>query len=305
MDKPFALIVEDDRAVAALFRHVMDMIGFQTELVFDGRVALDRLSHSEPDLVLLDLGLPRVPGGQIMAFIRKTQRLSHTKIVVITGQPHIVGGLSAQPDLLLLKPVSIDQLTRLISRITLSAKSPKAIPLNEEPLDSYTSLYNQAFFKNRLVSTLRQSREIDPYLFAILLFKVESPHQNKKSIRTTPWESILQEIAGTLRSILRPTDTIARFDSDTFYILIESIPDGETAVRIANRIQEVLSRRVPEIETKIRIPIRVGILLCDHGYEKVEMILSDARYAQALAIAQGDDYAKFYYQVSLKNRGGG
>lgn len=300
MEKPFALIVEDDRRAAALFRHVIDLLGFQSEVVFHGQVALERLAHTQPDLVLLDLNLPGIPGKQILDFIRNTERLCPTKVVVISGQAHVVSGLSVQPDLVLLKPVSVDQLTGLISRITLSEQSPKAIPIKEEPLDSSTNLYNQTFFKNRLESVLKQSREIDRYLFAVFLFKLE-PRGNTKNHRgAESWEATLREVAGTLRSILRPTDTIARFDPDTFYILIESIPSGEVSVRIANRIQEILYRKITDIETKIRVPIRVGILLGGHGYRKVDVILSDAKYALALASAQGDEYTKLYYQVSTR-----
>lgn len=299
MGKPFALIIEDERDIAALFRHVMDLLGFQTEVVFHGQTAVERLAQSQPDIVLLDLNLPGVPGSRLLEIIRKEKRLRHTKVVVITGHAHVAGGLTVQPDLVLLKPVSIEQLTNLITRISLSEQSPKPVPVQQKPLDRRTGLYNQFFFKNRLESSLKQAREIDNYLFAVLLFKLE-PRHRMKDRAVYPWESILQEIAAALRSILRPTDTIARFDPDTFYILIENIPNGEISVQIANRIQEILYRKITGIEDKIKIPIRIGILLCDRGYENVDMVLADAKYAQALAVAQGDEYSKYYYQVSAK-----
>jgi DNA-binding response OmpR family regulator len=71
MDKPTALIIEDERDIAALFRHVMDMVGFQTEIVFHGQAAIERLSNSQPDIVLLDLNLPEVSGSRILEIIRK------------------------------------------------------------------------------------------------------------------------------------------------------------------------------------------------------------------------------------------
>lgn len=299
MGKPFALIIEDERDIAALFRHVMDLLGFQTEVVFHGQTAAERLAQSQPDIVLLDLNLPGVSGGQLLEFIRKEKRLAHTKVIVITGQAHVVGGLSAQPDLVLLKPVSIEQLTNLISRISLSEKSPKAVPVLQKPLDRRTGLYNQSFFTNRLESSLRQAREIENYLFAVLLFKLE-PRRKAGDRAIHPWESVLLEIASALRNILRPTDTIARFDPDTFYILIENIPNAEISAKIANRIQEILYRKITDIGDKIKIPIRIGILICDRGYEQVDMVLADAKYAQALAVAQGDDYSNYYYQVSAK-----
>lgn len=302
MDKPFALIIEDDRNIAALYRQVLDLAGFQTEIIFHGQVAVKRLSQSQPDIILLDLSLPGVSGNRLLEVIRQDGRLNHTKVLVITAHAHLAGGLTVQPDLLLQKPFSVDQLSRLISRITLSEKSPKAVHLQTKPLDDRTGLYNQSFFKNRLESALKQSKDIDHFLFAVLLFKVEP--RNEKINPPTPdaWESILREIAAALRSILRPTDTIARFDSDTFYVLIENVPNGETSVRIANRIQEILYRRVTDIGTKIKIPIRVGILLCDRGYENTNVVLGDAKYALVLASAQGEEYSQYYYQISAKKQ---
>ena len=301
MGKPFALIIEDERDIAALFRHVMDLLGFQTEIVFHGQTAVERLSNCQPDIVLLDLSLPGIPGSKILEMIRKDERLPHTKVVVITGQSHLAEGLTVQPDLILQKPVSIDQLTSLVSRISLSPKSPKAVPLKQKLMDSPTGLYNQSFFRNRIESSLKQAREIENYLFSVFLFRLERGYKKIDQV-TYPWESILLEIAAVLRSILRPTDTIARFDPDTFYILIENVPNGEIATQIANRIQDLLYKKVPDIGNKIRVPIRIGILLCDDGYESPDMVLADAKYAQALASTQGDEYAKYYYQFSTRKQ---
>lgn len=302
MNKPFALIIEDDRDVAALFRHVLDLAGFRTEVVFHGQVAVQRLSSSQPDLVLLDLNLPGISGTHILELIRKNKRLDHTKVVVVTAHAHVVNGLAAQPDLVLLKPISIEQLTSLVRRIVLSGKSPKAIPFPQEPMDNRTGLYNQAFFMNRLEHLLRQSAEVDQYLFGVLLFKLEKPGEKNDRYTLYDWESTLHETADSLRGILRSTDTLARFDPDTFYILIENVRDSDILITIANRIQEKLYRNIEDVEHKIKIPIRVGILLCDNGYENSDMILGDAMYAQVLASAQGDEYSRHYYQVSPKKK---
>ena len=51
MDKPFALLIEDDRDVAALFRHVLDMAGYRTDIVFDGNAAVEKLDNVHPDIL--------------------------------------------------------------------------------------------------------------------------------------------------------------------------------------------------------------------------------------------------------------
>ena len=126
MEKPFALIVEDDRDTAALFRHAIDMAGFLTEIAFNGKIAYDRLSTSKPDIVILDLNLPGISGKEILEMIQKDERLKHTNVIVITAHANIAESLSVQPDLVLVKPVNIDQLATLISRFKLSNETQKA-----------------------------------------------------------------------------------------------------------------------------------------------------------------------------------
>ena len=62
MEKPFALIIEDDRDIAALFRHILDIAGYHTEIEMHGKEAVKHLHSVQPDIVLLDLHLPGVSG---------------------------------------------------------------------------------------------------------------------------------------------------------------------------------------------------------------------------------------------------
>jgi len=303
MDKPFALIVEDERDVAALFRHVIDLSGYRTEVALDGTTAVKRLSMSQPDIVILDLNLPGVSGIEILEIIRKDKRLRHTKVIVITAHAHIAAGVSVEPDLILLKPISIEQLTAFIKRFNRLEDSPRVTPMRERPTDIYTGLYNQPFFLNRLESAHKQAQEVDGYLYAIFLFTVEPKNKVKAQMDTLYWELTLREIAEALSHMLRPTDTLARFNPDTFYVLVENLPGEEITTLIADRIQSRLNRDIENIQKKINLPIRIGILLCDRGYKNTEEIIADAKYAQSLANAQGPDYSNYYYRLSVKKTG--
>ena len=218
--------------------------------------------------------------------IHKDERFRHTRVIVITAHAHIAAGLPIQPDLVLLKPISIEQLTTLIDRFNLSEGSQKVIPMQEKPLDIYTGLYNQPFFMNRLESALKQAREIDQYLFAVFLFTVDPKNKIKVQVDTRYWENTLREIAESLKSLLRPTDTLARFNPNNFYVLIENIPNREVTTLIADRIQSRLYRDIVDIENKIKVPVRTGILLCDSGYNDTDDILADVYH-----------YLKFYIRT--------
>src|SRR5512140_1215345 len=163
MEKPFALIIEDDRDIAALFRHVLDIAGYRTELVMDGREAVERLKSSRPDIVLLDLTLPGIPGPRVLERMRADSRFKDVPVVVVTAHAHIADSLPVEPDLILLKPVNLSQLSNLVQRLRTTPRS-----LDQVPWDRTTHLYNKDFFKVRLTDSLERAREMSPNRFGVL-----------------------------------------------------------------------------------------------------------------------------------------
>src|SRR5688500_19822990 len=143
--KPSALIIEDDRDIVALFRHVLDLAGYRTEIVLHGRVAVEHLARSRPDIVFLALGLPGVSGSEILVMMREDERQKDVPVVVITANAHLVEALPVAPQLVLIKPVNIEQLCNLILRICPTEKSMDSLHL-----DVLSGVYNRSFFMARL-----------------------------------------------------------------------------------------------------------------------------------------------------------
>src|SRR5512138_572495 len=168
MEKPFALIVEDDRDIAALFRHVLDIAGYQTEIVMHGGEAVERLESLSPDIVLLDLTLPGVPGSVILEDMRADERLKDVPVVVVTGHPELADTLAVEPDLVLLKPVNLDQLSNLVQRLRHPPRS-----MRETPWDPITHLYNRSFFTVRLTYSLERTRQLLLSRFGIVFVDIE------------------------------------------------------------------------------------------------------------------------------------
>lgn len=163
MDKPLALIIEDERDIAALFRHVLDVAGYQTEILMNGKEALKRLEFIRPDIILLDLNLPGVSGPKILEDIRADNRLMTVPVVVITGHAEVAESLPVEPDLVLLKPVNMDQLSILVQRLQSTHGA-----VEELPWDLVTHLYNSAFFTARLAYALDRAKQIGTDRFGVL-----------------------------------------------------------------------------------------------------------------------------------------
>jgi DNA-binding response OmpR family regulator len=116
-DKPFALIIEDDQKIATLFANALETVGYETEIVRDGQLALTRLTAITPNTVVLDLHLPNVSGRDILAHIRGDKRFTQTRVMIITADAILAESLSEDADIVLLKPINFTQLRDLAARL--------------------------------------------------------------------------------------------------------------------------------------------------------------------------------------------
>ena len=117
MNRPFIMIVEDDVELGDIISTVLQDSGLDTETVRDGGLAIDRITATEPDVVLLDMHLPNVSGSDILTSIKSTPHLSRTRVVITTADALLGQANADRADLVLIKPISLDQILNLTTRL--------------------------------------------------------------------------------------------------------------------------------------------------------------------------------------------
>jgi len=118
MEEEFALIVEDDQDLAIIFATALRETGFKTQIVRAGDTAQKWISSSTPQVVILDLHLPRVSGKELLEQIRADERLDDTRVIITTADPRLAEMLQDQADLVLIKPIGFSQLRDLAARLS-------------------------------------------------------------------------------------------------------------------------------------------------------------------------------------------
>jgi two-component system phosphate regulon response regulator PhoB len=101
------LVVEDDHKVRTLITWRLEAEGYHVHAVGDGAVALASVAGEPPDLIVLDLSLPGVPGLDVLARVRGTP------VIIVsarTGEADRINGLDRGADDYLVKPFSPDEL---------------------------------------------------------------------------------------------------------------------------------------------------------------------------------------------------
>ena len=104
------LIVEDDEDIAQVLQRSLRMEGYETRIAADGEAALDAAAEYIPDLVVLDLGLPKLDGMEVA---RRLRAHDDVPILMLTARDAIesrVDGLDAGADDYLVKPFERQEL---------------------------------------------------------------------------------------------------------------------------------------------------------------------------------------------------
>jgi len=112
------LVVDDNADAADALACVLEIEGHKVTVARDGPSALVAAESSRPDIVLLDIGLPRMDGYEVARRLRGMSSTATAMIVALTGygQPGDVAAcLNAGFDLHLVKPVDLDALVQLVA----------------------------------------------------------------------------------------------------------------------------------------------------------------------------------------------
>ena len=106
------LVVDDSPDNLFLVQTILEEEGYEITLAEDGRVALQHIESSPPDLVLLDVMMPDMDGFEVTRRIRENPNLPFMPILLITAfdQPSVVKGLDTGADDFIRKPVEVDEL---------------------------------------------------------------------------------------------------------------------------------------------------------------------------------------------------
>src|SRR6187551_2127103 len=139
MDLMRILIVDDDRALRDALRRALVLGGYDTVPVEDGESALAEVARSEPDAVVLDIGLPDIDGLEVCRRLRGAG--NRVPVLMLTARDAVadrIDGLDAGADDYLVKPFDVGELKarlRALVRRATGEGDPDALAFAELRLD--------------------------------------------------------------------------------------------------------------------------------------------------------------------------
>jgi len=117
------LVVDDEKPIIDLLTYNLQRAGYQVLVAWDGESALARARHEQPDLIILDLMLPKLDGIEVCRALRREQadvRTSDVPIIMLTARDEEIDrvlGLELGADDYVVKPFSVRELLARVKAV--------------------------------------------------------------------------------------------------------------------------------------------------------------------------------------------
>ena len=126
--QPLVLVVEDYQDAREMYSAYLSFSGFRVAEATNGVEAIEKTLELMPDIILMDLALPRMDGWEATRRLKDNERTRHIPVVALTGHAlpgHSEGARQAGCDAFVTKPCLPDALVAEIQRMLAQARPPQ------------------------------------------------------------------------------------------------------------------------------------------------------------------------------------
>jgi len=122
--KKKVLVADDEEDICQMLKIVLEKQGWEVETACDGKDALEKIESGPPDLILLDLKMPRINGYHLFAQLKSDEKYKEIPIIIITGltqdSEHDDEEWARRMDAegFVTKPFDLEELARRIKELT-------------------------------------------------------------------------------------------------------------------------------------------------------------------------------------------
>jgi two-component system response regulator MprA len=110
------LVVDDDPEIRESLKDVLEAEGYAVDVAANGREALERVRSETPSLVLLDLMMPIMSGGEVLAELRRSEAHLELPVIVLSAWPTEAEQVSHWANGILKKPARLEVLLNTVER---------------------------------------------------------------------------------------------------------------------------------------------------------------------------------------------
>ena len=306
------MLVDDEPTIIETLQMFLEEVGYQHFIATtESDLALGLLADNKPDVVLLDVNMPKVSGLEILGRMRSDEALKYIPVIILTSATDSETKLKALElgaNDFLGKPVDQSELA-LRLRNTLAAKAHRDRLMY---YDGVTDLPNRWSFLGQVADEIiRANRESRPC--AILQLGLDRFKQINDTLGPNAGDALLKSVADRLRECLRETDLLgrsllmeeeghlSRFGGDEFTVFVPMLRRVENLTLVTRRILATLTEAFTIDNREVFITASIGIAVYPTDGDTADTLLKHAEVAMAHA-KQRERGTYQYYSKELNAR---
>lgn len=261
------LVVDDDEDGLYILKLLLTKMKYEVHTARDGEEALQKAEALVPDIILLDVMMPKLNGFEVCKRVKASPEGMYIPIILLTAKSELMSkieGLDCGADEYLTKPYDMSELTaRIRSMLRIKGLNDSLRTANRQleelsVTDELTKLYNRRYINRKLDEEFRRATRYKRPL-SLLMFDAD----HFKSVNDTYGHAfgdvVLRDIARIILDTAREVDICGRFGGEEF---IAILPDTELdrALIVGDRIRKnVESHEFADGHHSTRRTVSVGI----------------------------------------------
>ncbi|HYU53608.1 MAG TPA: diguanylate cyclase [Gemmatimonadaceae bacterium] len=252
------LVVDDHEDNIELLRARLEARGYEVYGANDGQAALEQVEHVCPDLILLDVMMPRMDGMEVVRRLKSNKNLPFIPVIMQTAldsTENKVEGLDAGADDYITKPINFAELEARVNSLLrikalqsdLAAREKELSELNGKLreislTDGLTQIENRRSLEERLNEMWQHSVRLHEPIAVVMcdIDKFKSVNDNHGH---QAGDSVLKEFAQLLKAEAREIDRVGRYGGEEFLLILPGTV-LDAAVTFAERLREKVEHHI-------------------------------------------------------------
>ncbi|MBN2356853.1 diguanylate cyclase [candidate division KSB1 bacterium] len=232
--------------------------GYETKSAKNGEEALERVREHTPDLILLDVMMPKLDGFETCRILKRSQETDFVPIIMVTALNELddkIKGIEAGADDFITKPFNrLELLARVKSLLRVKQlhdqlqEKVKQLEQAKERLrelavtDGLTGLYNYRYFKEYLDQEMRRAQRHQLFVSLLMLDIDFFKHYNDNHGHVAG-DEVLRTIARLIKGNIRSIDVAARYGGEEFAIVLPET-NKRSAMIVAEKVRLLVEQHV-------------------------------------------------------------
>ncbi len=297
------LVVDDIPVNIQLLQTYLNSQNYETYIARNGEEALLQVEHVDPDLILLDIMMPKMNGFETCKLIKGNARSRYTPIIMVTALNETdsrIKGIEAGADDFISKPFNKlellarvksllrvkylhDELQEKVRQLEMAKNEMRKMAVT----DGLTKLHNFRYFRDVLNNEIRRAERHSTFL-SLIMFDIDFFKNYNDNNGHLAGDDVLRTISRLVLKNIRRIDTAARYGGEEFAVVLPNTTH-ENATIVAEKLRHLVeSYKFPNEDSQPNggVTISVGVATFPRcGKTAEEMIaMADKR----LYVAKGN-----------------